>query len=94
MAFCLLLVFPVRHLYARAGQTTRLLAILMVSAFLVGQFIAYQRDSRRLITSIDNTSTIEYKIAKWLDTHLPGRRAMVSDDAIYGVPQRTARWHT
>ncbi len=81
MALCLAAAFLARHLLMRAGSTVRIIAVLIFAAFLIRQSITYTRYARTLIRPIDITSTVEYKMAKWIDGNLPGLKTMVSDDA-------------
>jgi hypothetical protein len=42
--------------------------------------VAIRRFARTLIQPIDITQTIQYKTDRWLATHMPGQRAMISGD--------------
>jgi hypothetical protein len=54
-------------------------AILLACATL-WQTLTIRRFAQTLIQPIDIAQTIQYKTDRWLDTHLPGQRAMISGD--------------
>ncbi len=80
MAFCLAAVCLARRVLALPWPKVRLALAVLASLFLAGQLYAYHRYARSLIHRIDITATPQYKVAKWLDTNMHGRRAMVSAD--------------
>ncbi len=81
MALCLAAAFFARHLLIRSGSTVRIVAVLIFAALLIRQALTYTRYAQTLIRPIDIASTVEYKMAKWIDGNLPGLKTMVSDDA-------------
>lgn len=81
LAVCLAAPFFARHLLMMAGPPVRIGVIWIFTVVLVRQSIACARYAEALLRPIDITTTVEYKIAKWIDRNLPGRRTMVSDDA-------------
>ena len=78
MALCLLAVFGVAELL-RALQPRLLTpaAILLVLAALP-QLRHDIRYARRLIQSTDITFSAPFRIARWMDEHMQGRRVMIS----------------
>ena len=80
MALCLALVFGARRLLAMAHPWTRTGALALFLAFLAWQALCYRDYAAGLIRSIDITSTIQYKTARWMDANLKGLRTMVSGD--------------
>lgn len=73
LGFCLAAVVLLGRLPPRV--------LVAVMVLLSVQVYFYTRFARRLIHSIDVTSTVEYKIAKWLDTNLHGQLALVAGGA-------------
>jgi hypothetical protein len=59
----------------------------IAAAALFGLFVYSARKDRNfahdLIRPIDISQTVEYKLSRWIDRNLPGRRVMVSGDAAY-----------
>ena len=80
MGVCLAVVFLAGRLLERTRREVRAGAVALLVAFLAWQFVWYREFARGQIHAIDITRTIQYKTAKWLDTHLQGQRAMVSGD--------------
>ena len=78
MALCLFAVFGSAELL-RAFQPRLLLpAALLLLLAALPQLRHDIRYARRLIQSMDMTSTAPYRIARWMDEHMQGRRVMVS----------------
>jgi hypothetical protein len=63
--------------YARVG----LIALLAVLS--VRQTAIFRHFARGLIRPVDISQTMEYKIARWIDAHMPGQRVMLSGDPQY-----------
>ncbi|MGI8741180.1 MAG: hypothetical protein ACR2NN_01155 [Bryobacteraceae bacterium] len=80
MGLCLAAIFLARHLVVRLNPNVRMAVLLIFAVFLTRQTITYSRYAQKLIQPIDITTTVEYRMAKWLDRNLPGLRAMVSDE--------------
>jgi len=80
MGICLAVVFLARRVLEQTRREVRAGAVALLLAFLCWQFVWYREFARGQIHAIDITQTIQYKTAKWLDTHLRGQRAMVSGD--------------
>ena len=75
MALALLLVFGARALLAQRSFLLRAGAALCILLSVV-QTINYRRYAKRLIQPIEITRTTEYKLARWFDEHMAGRRVM------------------
>ena len=74
MAFWAAAVFAVWPLIERLSRRDAL-AIAVVLALPVGSLVVWQRrDARSIDGPIDIRTTVEYKAAVWLDTHMPGAR--------------------
>jgi hypothetical protein len=59
--------------------------VVAAALCLVGirQAVIFRQFARPLVTPIDITQTIEYKVDRWIDQNLPGRRALIAGDPQY-----------
>ena len=76
LALCLAAVF---WLKAFAEKIPRRFQIFFAGALIVLSLFPARRDrrfARRIVKPIDISKTIEYKTAKWFDTHVPDGRVM------------------
>lgn len=73
--------FALRPLIARLPGTGKLVAGVIAVALATHQVIEYRRYARLETRAIDVTQTIEYKIAKWTDANLGGKRAFIGAQA-------------
>lgn len=62
------------------GAGVNALLVCGVLLFGVHQTRNFRHAARALIQPVEIASTVEYKIVHWLDTNMPGQRAMVSGD--------------
>ncbi|HLK22902.1 MAG TPA: hypothetical protein VKT81_28345 [Bryobacteraceae bacterium] len=76
LALCLAAAFVVK---ASASKVSPRLRIALLGIVIVASIIPARWDrryARRIIKPIDITSTIEYQMAKWFESHVPGGRVM------------------
>jgi hypothetical protein len=76
----LAVVFGFRHVRLGSNRWVKVAAAVVIAVFLTMQARAYLRFARALIQPIEIARTIEYKTARWIGSHLPGLRTMVSGD--------------
>jgi hypothetical protein len=71
LASALLVAWP--NLWRPAARKPAVIALVL---FCVAQGVVYREYARSIIGGIDMTRTIEYRMAKWMDANLEGRRVM------------------
>jgi hypothetical protein len=83
MGLCLTAVFGIAALVGQIGKGTAatlvrhgIAAVVLLAC--VAAFIHQRAYAQSLIRSTDITQTATYRIAMWMDTHMGGRRVMVS----------------
>lgn len=74
MAAAGLLGFAVVWSLGRAPDRLRTVCITLLAVAGLSQAVTYRKYAHSLIRPIDITQTIEYRMAKWFDANLPGRR--------------------
>ena len=77
MTLALAVVFAAKHLFDRLGPSTTVLLLSALLLLAAWQTKTYRRYARRLVRPIDMQSTLEYRMARWFDEHMHGRRVMV-----------------
>ena len=83
VSLCLAAACLAAHLSTRMTPALRWTAAVLL-LFLFTQSARRDRNfAHELLRPIDITQTVEYKLTKWIDRNLPGRRVMVSGDAAY-----------
>ena len=82
MAVCLVLAVLYMRLM-KGPRALRLAAAALLGTLVVWQTVNYLNFAHRLIRPVEITGTVEYEVARWIDTHLPGQRVMVSGDAAW-----------
>lgn len=83
MALLLAIVFLCAAILERVPARARLAAGSLVAIILVYQTLNAIQFGWRFIRSVDHTTLIEYKIAKWMDENRPGERAFISGSSCY-----------
>ena len=60
-------------------------AVTVAALCLVGirQAVVFRQFAQSLVTPIDITRTIEYKVDRWIGENLPGRRSLIAGDPEY-----------
>jgi hypothetical protein len=81
MAFSLVVAFSLRSVVLRFPAVAKGALMVVVLGLAVHQIVHYRRYAKTVIQDVDVTQTIEYKIARWLDGNMGGRRAFVSAQA-------------
>lgn len=59
---------------ARLPRKAQVAALALLAVFFAAQARTYRRYARTYAQPVDITSTIEYRMAKWFDAHMQGRR--------------------
>lgn len=67
---------------ARLGRAQRVIGALAL-VFLGAQVVYSLNYARGLIRSVHAPQLAEYRIARWMDRHLPGERAFIGDSATF-----------
>jgi hypothetical protein len=78
LALPLALVFAGAALLDRIPRRPRTVAVAAVVVLLALQTVHSAIYARGLIRSVEPSQLSEYRVAKWMDQHLPGRRAFIS----------------
>ncbi|MBV8820033.1 MAG: hypothetical protein JO022_16835, partial [Acidobacteriaceae bacterium] len=73
LTICLAFVFAIRSLLRPMG-TGILIGVLAT------QFLVYRTYARELIKKNDITNSVEYRLARWIGTNLPGKRIMAGGE--------------
>jgi hypothetical protein len=74
MGVLALVALALAAVYTRLPKRMQTVCIAAVALFCVMQVRQYRRYARRVTQPIDITSTIEYRMAKWFDANMQGRR--------------------
>lgn len=74
MALALFVAAGLVPLWRRLPARYRSAVVLVCVALLVVQAVTFRRSARRLIRAADIGLTLEYQVARWLATNLPGSR--------------------
>ena len=77
MALCLTVAFLLRELLVRIPRRAAVAFVIVALLAAAFQIRTYRRYARRLIQPIDIRQTLEYRVARWFDQHMQGRRVMV-----------------
>ena len=83
LALLLALVFAGAALLERLPRRARAAAFATVIAALALQTVHSAIYARGLIRSVDPAQLSEYRVAKWMDEHLPGQRAFISGSGTF-----------
>jgi hypothetical protein len=83
MAFCLAAVFLVKPLFERLPPRSRLYAALAVATLCVPLVRSDRRHAKAYVQPLDITSTIEYRMAQWLDSRFSNTRVLVPGTISY-----------
>jgi hypothetical protein len=83
LALPLALVFAGAALLDRLPRRPRQVVTAAVVALLALQTVHSAIYARGLIRSVDRTQLSEYRVAKWMDEHLPGQRAFISGSGTF-----------
>jgi hypothetical protein len=76
IAIALLAVFGLRQLPYGSSRALRAGAVAIVVLFSFLQFREYRWFARQMLKPIEITRTTEYKVARWFDQHMSGKRVM------------------
>jgi hypothetical protein len=83
MALCLLFGCVFNWLWRQSPVMGRGALIVVFAAIGLRQTANFREFASVLVHPIDITKTVEYKVDTWINTNLPGQRAMVSGDPEY-----------
>jgi hypothetical protein len=61
----------------RAPATLQWIAVAVLVLFSVEQIARANEYAKRLIKPVDISTTLEYRVARWFDEHIPGQRVVV-----------------
>ncbi len=75
--------FALAALSDRLPGNWRGVIVAVVVVFFVRQTITYRRYVRASIQPIDITSTVEYRVSKYLEQHYPGQRVMAGGSTAF-----------
>jgi hypothetical protein len=78
MAICSVLAIGICALAGRISPRARIAIVLVIAAGLLRQAVHCARYGNRLIRPTDIAQSVEYKAARWMETNMPGRRAMMA----------------
>jgi len=84
LAIALLLVFAIAPWIDRLPRVARLVLLAGFLALAARQLIAERRYAKAVIQPAEISETIEYQMAQWTETNLPGRRVL--------APGSIAQW--
>jgi hypothetical protein len=83
LALPLVLVFAASALLDRLPRRARTVAFAVAAAALALQSVHAAIYARGLIRSVEPAQLSEYRVAKWMDEHLPGQRAFISGSGTF-----------
>jgi hypothetical protein len=83
LALLLTVVFAGAALLDRLPRRPRSVAAATVVALLALQTVHSAIYARGLIRSVEPSQLSEYRVAKWMDEHLPGQRAFISGSGTF-----------
>jgi hypothetical protein len=80
MGLSLAVAFSLRGAVLRFPAVVKGGFVVLILALAVHQMSVYRQYARTIVQKLDVTQTMEYKIARWLDSNLGGHRTFVSGD--------------
>jgi hypothetical protein len=83
LALPLAVVFAGAALFDRLPRRARTVLLAAVVAGLALQTVHAAFFAHHLIRSVDPTQMGEYRVAKWMDEHMPGQRAFISGSSSF-----------
>jgi hypothetical protein len=84
LTFVLLVVFGAALAIDRLPRAARIVLALLLVWPVYHQIVAHRRFSKNIIQDADMTETIEYQVARWVESNLPGWRIL--------APGSIAQW--
>jgi hypothetical protein len=76
LAACIFAAFGIQQAIGKAGRWLKAGVVTLLVAAATVQLVHLRNYARQMIQPIDIESRVEYRIARWLNQHLPGARVM------------------
>ncbi len=78
MGLSLVVAFSLRAAVLGFPTVVKGVLMIVILGLAAHQIVHYRRYAKTIIQNLDVTQTIEYKVARWLDANMGGRRAFVA----------------
>jgi hypothetical protein len=77
-AFALFIVFALRPVIVKQSAGVKVTLALLLIALAAEQVIGHRHFAKKVLVPVDITRSIEYRVSKWAEQHLPEQRIMVA----------------